>query len=318
MANRLILSGGLGNQIFQYVAAREIFQTSNFVIDYSLLNPVCLNNGLPELSELKLSEEIKWESPKRSSLTKSTTLLILKASSMRRDSSVRRRFLKRLFPAFKLFASAFIFKGKSIATPDGIGYSNVKIKKHRTNLLIGNFHSYVWFDSNSGTMETELRIKESKVSKLAEYAALANAEDPLIIQMRFGDFLEIRELNVITPDYFQLAIESIISDFKISKIWIFSNDTVKAKEYLGTSFDNISRVIIPDHFSSAETLELIKLGRFFVISNSTFGWWGARLAITSNTHVVVPQAWYSTMIEPNQLIPDAWHRISNIPQMCED
>lgn len=313
MANRLILSGGLGNQIFQYVAAREIFQTSNFVIDYSLLNPVCLGNGLPELSELKLSGELKWENPKRLNLTKFTTLLILKASSIRRDSSVRRKFLKGIFPIFKVFASTFIFKGQRIATPDGVGYSNVKIRKHRTNLLIGNFHSYVWFDSNLGFMESELMIRESEASKFAEYAVLAKVETPLVIQMRFGDFLEIPELNVISPVYFRRAIEYFISEFRISKIWIFSNDNVKAKEYLGPSFDDISRVISPDHFSSAETLELIKLGRFFVISNSTFGWWGARLAITSNTHVVVPQSWYSTMIEPDKLIPDSWHRISNIP-----
>ena len=308
MENRIVLSGGLGNQIFQYVAGRALFGDSRIILDYSLLKPKLLRNELPELSEFALSQDVVWDCPRRSLFKRKIAELILKGSSIREDTSYKRRSLIRIFPGFKSIVSIFLFNGAHIATPRGIGFSKISISQKKSNLLIGNFHSYKWFDKNPSKFQAELSLK-NKSDKFNSYINLAAKENPLIIQMRFGDFLEISELNVITPDYFRNALAIQAHLLSNSSIWIFSNDFRKAREMLGELPTSRTREVNPQDFSSAEILELLKLGRGYIISNSTFGWWGAYLGVHTHASTCVPSKWYSTMMPPKDLIPATWHKI---------
>ena len=309
MENRVVLSGGIGNQIFQYVAGRTIFGSSTIILDYSLLSPRLLKSGLPELSDLTLSENIIWECPKRFLLTKKVAELILKGSSIRKDNSIKRRALIGVFPLFKFIVGLLIFKGLKVACPRGIGSSDVPIYTTKPNLLIGNFHSYIWFLSNPTQFKHELTLRTG-MDRIDSFRKLAEIEKPIIIHMRFGDFLGIQELNVITPEYFRNALSACDVILLESSVWIFSNDFKKAREFLGEVQANVVREIDPDDLTSGQILELLKLGSSYIISNSTFGWWGATLATKSPTSVSVPSKWYSTMITPKELIPETWWKIS--------
>jgi hypothetical protein len=318
MPNTLVLSGGLGNQMFQYVAAREIFESARFSIDYSLLNPTLLSNGFPELSELTLIEDIIWECPKRFRITKFLGLLVLKGSSMRTDGSIKRRLFWKLFPIFKRISRLVVFKGHHIVTPNGIGYSPVVIDKNKSNVLIGNFHSYAWFEKCPESFRSELELKQKSSLNIEYYTRIAKEENPLVIHLRFGDFLKIPELNVITPSYFMKSLEVFIKDNKLRNIWLFSNDVNRAMSFLGKKSNYALRIVNPLESTSGEILELLKLGQHYVISNSTFGWWGARLSRNFDAQVIVPKEWYSTMEVPFKLIPESWHCISTLSKSLED
>ena len=142
------------------------------------------------------------------------------------------------------------------------------------------------------------------------YRKLAEIERPLIIQMRFGDFLDIPELNVITPEYFRNALSTYDDVLSETNVWIFSNDFKKARAFLGELRANVVREIDLVDLTSAQILELLKLGSNYIISNSTFGWWGAFLATHSPGSISVPSKWYSTMLAPKALIPETWQRVS--------
>jgi hypothetical protein len=49
-------------------------------------------------------------------------------------------------------------------------------------------------------------------------------------------------------------------------------------------------------------------GESLIISNSTFGWWGAFLS--GAKVVMVPDPWFRKIKEPNTLIPQNWIRIN--------
>lgn len=308
MENRVILSGGLGNQIFQYVAARAIFDQSRIILDYSLLNPRLLQNGLPEIVDLKLSKNVAFECPKRSLLQRKLAELILKGSSVRADHSIRRKALIKIFPSLCFIVGELFFKGSKILAPRGIGYSEISMSAHKSHLLIGNFHSYSWFDKNPLQFKSELSL-QAGIDVIDSFRRAASIERPIVVQMRFGDFLEIKELNVVTRDYFANSLALAQSRAPNSKVWIFSNDFEKAREYLGDAYLDEFKEIDPKGFTSAQILELLKLGTGYIISNSTFGWWGAYMTYTPNSFVCVPANWYATMLTPRNLIPSFWEKI---------
>jgi hypothetical protein len=306
--NRVILSGGLGNQIFQYVAGRAIFNQSEMILDYSLLNPRLLKNGLPEIADLTLSKNLTWDCPKRSTIQRKLAEFVLKGSSIRPDESTRRRALIKIFPFFCFVVGTLFFKGARVLAPRGIGYSEISLSRRKSHLLIGNFHSYSWFETNPSMFRGELGLQKG-LEEIEVFRSASSIARPLIVQMRFGDFLDIEELNVVTRDYFANSLALAQSRTPKSKVWIFSNDFEKAREYLGEAYSDDFKEIDPKGFTSAQILELLKLGTGYIISNSTFGWWGAYLTQTPHSLVCVPAKWYATMITPEKLIPSSWERI---------
>ena len=304
----MVLSGGLGNQMFQYVAGRAIFGQSKIVLDYSLLNPVLLENGLPEIADLLLSENVIWDCPRRFILKRKLVELILKGSSIRSDSSIRRRTLIKIFPLYCFLVGIFFFNGSKVVSPRGMGDSEISTSQFKSNLLIGNFHSFTWFEKFPSQFREELSLKSGK-EKLEPFKLASTLETPLVIQMRFGDFLDIAELNVVTAEYFETSLALSRARLSNPKIWIFSNDYKKVSEFLGNLYSEDFKVVNPQNFTSAQILELMKLGSNYIISNSTFGWWGAYLTQNPEASVCCPSRWYSTMITPQNLIPDCWERI---------
>jgi hypothetical protein len=61
--------------------------------------------------------------------------------------------------------------------------------------------------------------------------------------------------------------------------------------------------------TSAETLEIMRLGKAYIIANSTFSWWGAMLSKSENPLVICPDIWFKSQAEPLDLIPSSWKRV---------
>ena len=61
--------------------------------------------------------------------------------------------------------------------------------------------------------------------------------------------------------------------------------------------------------SAAETLQTMRLCHGYVIGNSSFSWWGAKLSFQENPPVISPSKWFLGQPDPAGLIPDDWERI---------
>ena len=179
-------------------------------------------------------------------------------------------------------------------------------------MLIGNFQSYIWIENSINKYKSEFNLKVS-TEVVTNYRRLSEFEKPFIVHVRLGDFLDIPELNVINTQYFKTAVNELMNSAISNKIWVFTNNTDLINSYIPDLKDQRYRLFGSEFLTSAETLEVMKLGTGYVLSNSTYGWWAAYLRENDQAKVAVPANWYLTLPVPYKLIPDNWHKVDNNP-----
>ena len=174
-------------------------------------------------------------------------------------------------------------------------------------MLIGNFHSYRWINQNLNQYRNELQLKQDNKT-FGFINKNIDGSKRLIVHVRLGDYLRIPELNVVGRNYFKGAIIEAFSVYEYDEIWVFTNDIGKVKDYLDESNQAKYRFFDSDQFTSAETLEIMKIGDGYVLSNSTYSWWGAFLSHKDPVSILIPSKWYRSTPEPLDLIPKSWQR----------
>ena len=304
--HRLILFGGLGNQMFQYITARELFG-ENFIIDTSFVQNSGYSFELPDLAQLTLVESIKYEAKKKTYFEKKAFFAILKLSSIQERKSLKYKILVQVRKICYFIFSQTAFTGYYLILGNGIGWSSLSAPRDRKCVLIGNFHSYRWINQNLNQYRNELQLKQD--NKTFGFIN-KNIDGPkrLIVHVRLGDYLRIPELNVVDRNYFKGAIIEAFSVYEYDEIWVFTNDIAKVKDYLDESNQAKYRFFDSNQFTSAENLEIMKIGDGYVLSNSTYSWWGAFLNHKDPVSIIIPSKWYRSTPEPLDLIPKSWQR----------
>jgi hypothetical protein len=309
MSHNLVLSGGLGNQMFQYIAAREVLG-DQFTIDSGYLFTSLGVGGIPEICDLNLIDTIKINVSKKPCVQSKVVNLILKLSSVSVAKTLRQKIVIFIRPLLFRILNLIFFREYQVIAGKGIGWAKLDKSKSKPIILIGNFQSYGWVERSFKKYQGELTLKSS-TEVILKYRKLSEIERPLIVHVRLGDFLEIPELNVINKEYFKTAINELINDKASNKIWLFTNKLDLISSYISDSDYRKCRIFSSEILTSAETLQVMKLGSGYILSNSTYGWWAAYLRENHEARVVVPGNWYLTLPVPYKLIPDNWLKIEN-------
>jgi len=139
---------------------------------------------------------------------------------------------------------------------------------------------------------------------------------PVAVQVRRGDYVGHPRLNVCTEGYYQNAIDWMRAKIPASHFFIVSDDP----EWCRKTFGKLPDVTVMPPQEAIDGLRTMVACDAHVISNSTFGWWGAWLG--EKGPVVVPEIWHH---KPGSYgdwkpAPDRWikvpvtrHREGGIP-----
>jgi hypothetical protein len=88
---------------------------------------------------------------------------------------------------------------------------------------------------------------------------------------------------------------------------VFSDEPRLAFDLLSKS--GISNLREIPTFSPGETVELMRHGSAYVISNSTFSWWGAVLKYDESAAVWAPRPWFKSQRSPEDIYGENWHLV---------
>ena len=284
----LTLFGGLGNQLFQYACAlnlsREIGadlvidHISGFIFDRKFKR----NFNLPENFNVKKINFFEF-------------FLIL----------FLRVIKKLLFANTKTLSFFNIFILDETKQKSYLNNFEQLFKNYNIIYLIGFFQTEKYFFANKQNiikklsqnkiLNNKLKNIERKINKNSLMIGIRLFEEaPGKIKKKFGGIEKF--------EFYEKSIKQIKSKTKISNIFIFSTTNkdkirkrIKFKSIIIDSYND-------DDILDIEYILLFSKFRNFIISNSTFYWWGAYLASNKKKINVV----YSNKFTNKSTIPLKW------------
>ncbi len=271
------LSGGLGNQMFQYMAGACLAKKSGHELVINLnwfSNPVFRNKGNPAYSTKRKADILQFQAVAR---TKVDWLPTPRDGRMERLVSILNSSI-----------------GEFLGVTSEINFTPPESESvSKTKRLFGFFMSPKFFsDVDSKPIFAELSPPLTKWS--LEMQEILKVNDSIGVHIRLGDYVSLGDKVIPTEDYFLKGIEQLLPILGLSsKIYLFTDEPKRLREMFPSLASRGEIISPPNYTTSAENLIVLSSCRAFVCSNSTFSWWGAALSNASDSLVVRPSYFYT-------------------------
>ena len=283
------ISGGLGNQMFQYAIAKSIAEKNNdeFKLDISFYPKQTLRKY--ELNLFNINENIATQ--KECNGLRGKEKLIYKIKN--RFSFKINRPKSYIFESLEQITifQEEIYNLLGDIYLDGF-WQNENYFKNIRDEIIKNF-----IPKNSIGMEAKKYLEDIKSTQSVS------------IHIRRGDYIANQHTNSIhgTCDvgYYKKAIAYIDERITNPCFYIFSDDMSWCKE----NFDFLkNKVFLDDTKSTIDDLELMKNCKHNIVANSTFSWWAAWLNENNKKITIAPKIWFASN-NTNTLALKEWIQI---------
>jgi hypothetical protein len=304
----IALTGGLGNQLFQYAAGRSCAQGGPLYLFSCLGIPRSSEIG-PDILEFDLGPGVEiLPCDHRHVFSKRCFNLLLSLTVGRRSWISKIPLGQGLI--IRVASLIFLLELRiraQIFTSRGIGYA---VMKKTTDMVfpIGYFQSFRFLTAEERHLD---RLQISLINQsegIEELRFESKVKNPLIVHVRLGDYKIESSFGILNLDYYFSAIESQMRDRNIQEIWLFSDEPDLALSRIPTKYMSVTKVMRLEGYSPAQVLEVMRFGYGYVIANSTFSWWGAFLSYKEDARVIAPSQWFRKTAEPLDLIPGTWER----------
>ena len=300
------LTGGLGNQLFQLAFGLWASSNSILTVESRVGQPRTNAANAPELCSFILPRKVIVREPiKYSNIASKFVNHKLRLGLYK--NSYEKLYLYQIIVGFLANQSASYILGNKVKVIAGIGNGySTKLKPIPNAHYVGYFQSYKWVE-NDFVKQQMMSLHISKEGDdLRLLRELAEKEYPLVVHIRLGDYLNDSDRGIPSVSYYNQAITELWQSGVFSKIWLFSDQADEAVKYIDLKWEKYLRVIREVDNSSASTLEAMRLGKGYVIGNSTFSWWGAYLTHSPDATVIAPYPWFKNSPSPIELIPQNW------------
>lgn len=283
------LTGGIGNQFFQYAAGRSLSIRHNceLILDDSLLNrknaedtPRSYELDAFNIQARKISEK--------------------EAASLK--FRVQRPF--RYLYEIGLLKTSFSYYREPHFEFDP------KYLRLTGDLIIeGYWQSERYFADIAAELRRELQPKKSPDSNVHTFLSQMLVGNSVSLHIRRGDYLSNPNAAahhvVCDLDYYRRAVAMIAERVKNPVFFVFSDDP----EWVANEFkiDFPTTIVTKlNAWPAYEDLRMMSHCAHHIIANSSFSWWGAWLNASPSKIVVAPSKWFKVDKNIKDLIPPDW------------
>lgn len=295
--------GGLGNQMFQYAAARAMAQScgQSLALDISGFDGFAPHQGFELFN--------KFEGPSQSALIASPADIREVLGWAAVNPALR---------LLKLHQLAWL-RPQSLVLEPHFGYwpgfrqrcaSSPHLTPHA--FLCGYWQSEKYFCDIEAVIRQEFRFKPAVNIENAGFIDKINAVNAVSLHVRRGDYVQnpatLSVHGVCSVAYYQSAIQYIEQRVPNPHFFVFSDDMQWTAENLRIKAPH-ELVVHNRGADSFNDMRLMSQCRHHVVANSSFSWWGAWLNACPDKIVVAPENWFARPKNTQDLIPANWVRL---------
>lgn len=271
----LRMMGGLGNQLYQYSAARYVQSETGadkIIIDTSGYDSYKIRNL--ELNSILNNERVRFTKTKniKNSIIRESFHVLQKIYNMLTGKHIPMKIFK--FGSGRYILSSVAFDENRIC------------EKWDDNIYM---YGYFVNAHTSLTMKKELKkeiISPTNGSEVYKKLKEEIKQGPAIgISIRCGSDYEDNGWPICSKLFYLEALKKLIDIYPEYKIYVFADDLELVVQQ--NWFDGYDVTYIKD-VNVCESFDLLRQCSAYVCSNSSFSWWGAFLSVCDNPIIYNP------------------------------
>lgn len=286
------LSGGLGNQMFQYAFGKHlaINTQSELVLDLAYIQS--------KLPFKKFSTPMQYELD--------IFNLNVDCNSLYFSNGIT-------YPLAKL---EYYLKTKrntnknNTLIESGMQFNADYLEKDEPLFIQGNFQSELYFKDIEADIREDFEFIHPLEEQNQQILNQIKSSNSVSIHIRRGDYLSIKnnasKFRALELYYYKNAMSILENKMENITYFVFSDDINWVKENLKTH----AETIFINHNkgkSSYIDMQLMSNCQHNIIANSTFSWWAAWLNANKNKIVVAPKTWFLIdELNQNDIVPISW------------
>lgn len=259
------LSGGIGNQLFQFAA------------------------GLSLCSQLdaELVLNLSWYGRKTSAAQRKMQLhYFVEVDKFQTHSTSIHPTIDRM----KRIAQGYKIVNEAEYDPERF----LLIRTNRNVVMNGYWQSERYFSAVSSLLRASIKQDDFTSKSANDLAESIKSSKCIGIHVRRGDYVtdpKTRAVHgVCDRAYFLDAVRFIKERNEVDSLIVFSDDTEWCQNNLEFEFRT---KIIDESICDVDQLKLLSLCGHHIISNSSFSWWAAWLGSKPEQNVVYPTSWFA-------------------------
>jgi hypothetical protein len=312
------LSGGLGNQLFQYAAGRSLAQRSgarlildatafklpqerrSFALDAYPIDAEIRRDGY---AYEPVTPTVKFPRP-ADARERPDTLLDAVMYRLAKNGGAADRIVRTLW---RLGERASGAAGLSVFAERGFDYDGTFARLGGRTYLVGYWQSPRYFADARALICRELALPSAPSRSNAEWLARIAQTNSVCVHVRRGDYLRPEHFDqhgVCSQGYYGRAMELIGQRVSSPQFFVFSDDLAWCRAHIAGP--NVAFVDANGTDAAQDELRLMASCRHHVIANSSLSWWGAWLGAHADQIVVAPDPWFGTRTKTPDLFPPTW------------
>lgn len=285
------LSGGLGNQMFQYATGRALSLRLNVPLALDLSWFAGRQDRTYALAPFAISatligcvdDSVHWQG---------------------RWMKLVDRVVRRLAPRRR---------GVPVCREKFFHFDSSVLELSAPVCLDGYWQSERYFSDAREVIAADFVLKYPMEGVSRNMLERICASDAICVHVRRGDYVTNPVAGAVHGlcqlDYYQQGVQSVIDGMAAPHCFVFSDDPewVRANLHLP-----VPTTIVDFNAGNMahEDLRLMAACKRFVIANSSFSWWGAWLCADPDKRVVAPRKWFQDELKDTRdLIPESWARL---------
>jgi hypothetical protein len=289
------LTGGLGNQMFQYAAGRALADRLGAEL---LLDTRAFEHALALQTYTRRAYALA-PFKVRARLVTAADLKDWPVWVV--EIGLRLRFIRSLFRRWHF--------------ESGITYDPRMLTLHEPVCLVGYWQSERYFIDIADRIRADFTLREPRCDANARLLELAHSAGSVGLHVRRGDFVSLNDAaqvhGLCSVDYYRRAISLVRNRCPGCRFLVFSDDPEWARAAL--PLDPSAVFVTGNDPSPEQDLALMSACKHHIIANSSFSWWAGWLGYSPDQIVIAPSPWYaSPKLDARDLAVPRWQYISRL------